>query len=214
MQLPPSPFLYLVTPDFTDYSEQWVDLIRKAVFGGVRLVQIRAKNASSQAILKGSRAIHPFLKEHNVPMIINDRVDIAYTLGAEGVHLGQSDLKVSEARAMLGEKAIIGLSLENEEQVSGIEGADYVAISPLFYTQTKKDIATPWGIEGIKLLRKKTAKPIVVIGGIQLPHIPSILNAGADGIAVISAIANQDNPREAAQRFVVTMEQLKRKDAE
>ena len=197
------PFLYFVTPEISEDLYTWIHLVKEAVLGGASFVQIRDKTNSARRVIEAAKGLQPFLKEQKAYLMINDRVDIAHAVQADGVHLGQSDLRISEARALLGPSPLIGLSLENMEQLEGAKGADYVAASPLFHTATKEDIATPWGLEGLKRLRASTSLPLVVIGGIKPSHVQEILNTGVQGIAVISAIASHPDPREAARNFAL-----------
>src|SRR5690606_23416973 len=127
------PFLYFVTPEIDDNIEKWESTIKEAVLGGVKMVQIRDKSAAAKEIILAAKRLHPFLKKFNVPLLINDRVDIAHAIACDSVHLGQSDLEVSQARAILGRKAIIGLSVETMEQAlkAKTEEVDYLAASPV-----------------------------------------------------------------------------------
>lgn len=192
--------LYFVTPAIGDDLDRWEQLIKEAVLGGVTVVQIRDKCCTARRMIEAARRIHPFLKERGIPLLVNDRADIACVLGLEGVHLGQSDLSVAEARLLLGQRAIIGVSLENREQMKTAEGADYIAASPVLPSKTKIT-QSAWGLDGLKSLRKESALPLVAIGGIQESNVRTILELGVDGIAVISAIASAPNPREAAARL-------------
>lgn len=201
MQIGLNPFLYYVTPSIGKDVVHWLTLAKEAVLGGASVVQIRDKENSVRTIVAAATALQPFLNAHKAALIINDHVDIAHAVGADGVHLGLSDLSVDEARNILGPDAIIGLSLEELSHLPLANGADYVAASPLFPTRTKKDAAPPWGLEGLSTLRKATTLPIVVIGGIQAHHIPKILHCGANGIAVVSAIAEAICPRQAAREL-------------
>ncbi len=127
-----------------------------------------------------------FLKPLGIPLIINDRVDVAHAINADGVHLGQSDLKVSEARAILGQKVIIGLSVETIEEVmvAADEDVDYLAASPVFLTKTKSDYERPWGLHGLQHLCSISRHPIVAIGGIDETKVEKVLECGVEGVAV------------------------------
>ncbi len=136
-------------------------------------------------------------------MIINDRVDVALASGADGVHLGQRDLPVREARRLLGRDAIIGLSVETPAQALDAESldVDYLGVSPIFSTPTKPDAGAPWGLEGLRSLRARTRRVLVAIGGIDASNAESVLAAGADGLAVVSAICASADPEAAARRL-------------
>jgi len=197
------PSLYLVLdPGFTR-KRSVQDVLREAVEGGVTLVQIREKNCSQQEFLDLAIQVAPLLKAYGIPLIINDRLDVAVRVGAEGVHLGQSDIHWSEARRLLGPQAIIGLSVESEAQEAEAEGAavDYLGVSSLFPTETKKDIRKVWGLEGLKTLRRSSSHRLVGIGGIDLENAASALHAGADGLALVSAITSASSIRLSTQSF-------------
>ena len=192
--------LYFVTPPISEDLDSWEHLIKEAVWGGVTVVQIRDKCCSTKKMSEAAQRIHPFLKERGVPLLVNDRADIAYVLALDGVHLGQSDLSVGKARLLLGPQAIIGISLENREQIKTTEGADYIAASPVLPSKTKITLSV-WGLEGLKTLRKEISSPLIAIGGIHETNLLNILEIGVDGVAVVSAIANSPNPRVAAARL-------------
>ncbi len=195
------PCLYFVTPEIGSDSSAWVHLIKEAVFGGVKMVQVRDKRSSSKKLIEVVGLLQPFLKRHSVPLIINDRVDIALILKADGVHIGQNDFSVNDARALIGPKGIVGLSVETLDQAAQAAGADYLAASPIFATPTKRDTEKPWGLAGLKLLRALSGLPIIAIGGIKHHNVREVLQAGANGIAVVSAIAAATCPRMAAARL-------------
>jgi thiamine-phosphate pyrophosphorylase len=207
MFIPSHPKLYFVSPEIGEDIEKWITLIQQAVLGGVEIVQIRDKRGSAQKIIAAARRISPFLKKHGVPLLINDRVDIAHAVGADGVHLGQSDLKVSEARSIMGPDSIIGLSVETIDQAiaANKESVHYLAASPVFHTNTKSDCNNPWGLLGIKQLVAISNHPIIAIGGIDLNNAEDLLECGACGIAIVSAISKALCPKTAAQKFIEVM---------
>ncbi len=190
------PTLYFVTPEIGCEK-----LVREAVLGGVTMVQLRDKKASSQEMIAFGLKIRDFLKERKVPLVINDRLDVALELDAEGLHIGQEDLSIEKARDLLGPEKIIGLSLENLEQFENSDGADYLAASPIFPSKTK-ETASWWGLEQVAVLRKKTTLPLVTIGGIEMQHLQPIRQIGVDGVAVVSLIADAKNPQIAAREIL------------
>ena len=198
------PILYLVTPEIGNDLESWVKIVTEAVKGGVRMVQVRDKSSSNEKIIAAIQRIQPPLKEAQIPLLINDRVDVALEVQADGVHLGQSDLAVSEARSLLGPAAIIGLSVETMDQalIAEKEAVNYVAASPLFSSFTKLDCNAPWGLEGLKRLCSLSSHPVMVIGGINKNNIASILEYPISGIAVISAIASAPCPQTATKGLI------------
>lgn len=199
--------LYLVTNRKTLELEDFFNIIRASIDGGVRIVQLREKDSSTREMITIGKKLLSVLKPLGIPLIINDRVDVAHAVGADGIHLGQSDLKVGEARAILGEKAIIGLSVESLEQatVAIEEDVDYLAASPIFHTKTKTDCAKPWGLDGLKQLCAISKHPVIAIGGIDETNAKQIIECGAAGVAVVSAIFNASCPKSAALKILNRM---------
>jgi thiamine-phosphate pyrophosphorylase len=192
--------LYLVTQ--CDTSNVF-SAVKAAVEGGVRIVQLREKEKTTRQIIEIGKKLQKLLKPYRVPLIINDRVDIAKVIQADGVHLGQSDLSVAEARSILGPNALIGLSVETTEQVLEAQNfeVDYLAASPVFSTTTKTDHASPWGLENLKLICNESPHPIVAIGGINESNAREVLDCGVTGLCLISAIFNAPCPNTAAAQF-------------
>lgn len=192
--------LYLVTHREMHSLENFFSIIHQAINGGVKIVQLREKETPVQEIIALGKSLHAFLKPLGIPLIINDRVDVALAVNAEGVHLGQSDACVAEARRLLGRQAIIGLSVESMEQAIAAEeeDVDYLAASPVFSTQTKSDCEAPWGLDGLKRLCSTSRHPIIAIGGINETNAAEIIECGAAGVAVVSAIFNAPCPKSAA----------------
>lgn len=166
------------------------DVVAAAVDGGVTLVQLREKTLDIVAFAELGRAIKELLQPLGVPLIINDSVEVAAAVGADGLHVGQGDLPTEAARALLGPNATIGLSITAIEQMrkADVRFADYLGVGPIFASPTKPDAAAPLGLEGLALARTMTALPIVAIGGISAENATQTMAAGANGIAVVSAI--------------------------
>ncbi len=192
--------LYLVTDRSLSRGRTTVDVVREAVAGGATCVQLREKQASTRDFLEEARALSALLRAQRVPFLINDRVDIALAVGADGVHLGQQDMPIADARRLGPPSWIIGVSAESVEDAirAEKEGADYIGVSPVFSTPTKTDTARPLGLEGLRAMRADVRIPLVAIGGIHLHNAREVIRAGADGLAVVSAIVSDDSPREAA----------------
>lgn len=192
--------VYLVTADNLSSPGALEEVVREAVRGGVGLVQLREKNSATRDFVARAVRLRKILQPLNIPLLINDRIDVALAAGAAGVHLGQDDMPVGLARRILGKEAIIGLSLENISQLSEAEllAVDYYGVSPIFPTPTKTDTRGAWGLEGLAQLRSKTGRPLIAIGGINLANVQQIIEAGADGVAVVSAICSAANPFAAA----------------
>lgn len=193
--------LYLVTDQALSRGRSLLEVVSEAVYGGVTCVQVRAKNDSTRDFIEQARSIQPFLKENSVPLIINDRLDVAQAVGADGVHLGQSDMPIEMARAIVGPETLIGISAECLAHAVNAEkaGADYIGAGAIFATPTKTDIASPMGLAGLQQICETVKLPVVAIGGINATNTADVIRAGADGIAVVSAIVSADDCRKAAQ---------------
>lgn len=192
--------LYLVTDRTLSRDRSSEEIVSAAVRGGVTCVQLREKHCSTREFIREARSLQPLLHRLKIPLIINDRLDVALAIAADGIHLGQSDMHISDARRLVGKKMIIGISAENFDDaiVAEQEGADYIGISPVFATETKTDTAAPLGLEGIRRIRRAVGIPLVGIGGINFSNAREIISAGADGVAVVSAIIAADCPETAA----------------
>ncbi|PIE59659.1 MAG: thiamine phosphate synthase [Desulfobulbus propionicus] len=200
--------LYLVTDRELSRGRSLYEIVLEAIEGGVTCVQLREKHCSTREFLEQAHTLRPLLEKHQIPLIINDRIDIALAVNADGIHLGQKDMPLHLARTIAPEM-IIGISAENTDDaiMAEREGADYIGISPVFATPTKTDTSTPLGLEGIAAIRKKVSLPIVGIGGINADNASQVIKAGADGIAVVSAIVSADSPRKAANRLLSLVQQ-------
>lgn len=185
-------------------TEHLCDIVEKAVSGGVTMVQLREKTADTHTFLERAFALKRLLQSTDVPLIINDRVDIALAVDADGVHLGQSDMPVAIARQLLGPDKIIGLSVENFEQIKEANQLDiqYIGISPIFATPTKTDTQTPFGLEGARQAVALSTHPTIGIGGINASNIAAVRATGLDGVAVVSAIMCAPDPKKAAQELL------------
>jgi len=195
------PSLYLVVGRSFACGRELPELVLEAVAGGVTMVQLREKKADFREFLEVAQVLKRMLAHMGVPLIINDSVEVAQRVGADGVHLGQSDLPLAEARRILGPTAWIGLSVETREQALRAETleADYLGVSPVFASASKTDTGTPWGLDGVSWLRAHSRHVLVGIGGITLNNAGSVLRAGAHGVAVISAICSAPSPCSAAK---------------
>ena len=192
--------LYLVTDRRLSLGRSTVEVVAAAVSGGVTCVQLREKHCSTREFLEEARRVRELLAGTGVPLIINDRLDVALAVAADGVHLGQNDLPVADARRLVGERLVIGVSAESVADAirAEAEGADYIGVSPVFTTPTKMDTAPPLGLEGLREIRRAVRLPLVAIGSIRHDNAAEVLRAGADGLAVVSAIVSAPCPRTAA----------------
>ena len=192
--------LYLVTDRTLSLGRSTVEVVRAAIRGGVSCVQLREKGCSTREFMDEARLLKALLAGTGVPLFINDRLDVALAVGADGVHLGQNDLPIADARRLVGNRMIIGISAESVADAirAEAEGADYIGASPVFTTPTKTDTAPPLGLDGLRAIRRAVQLPLVAIGGINADNAAQVLRAGADGLAVVSAIVSAPCPRTAA----------------
>lgn len=195
--------LYLVTGRRIAGARPIEDVVGAAARGGVTVVQLREKECGTREFVELARRLKALLVPFDVPLMINDRVDVALAVGADGVHIGQSDINFRDARALLGPQAAIGLSVETTEQAQEAESLDaaYLGVSPVFATPTKTDTAPAWGLAGLGRLRTASRHVMVAIGGITLENAADVLKAGADGVAVVSAICGAADPESAAREL-------------
>lgn len=199
--------LYLVTDRGLSRGRSTVDIVRAAVAGGVTCVQLREKSCGTREFVDETRAVRALLAGTGVPLIVNDRIDVALAVGADGVHLGQTDMRIADARRLTGPGMLIGISAECLEDAvrAQAEGADYIGVSPVFSTPTKTDTAPPLGLAGIAAIRAAVGLPLVGIGGIGPANAAAVIRAGCDGIAVVSAIVSAADPRKAAAELKTTI---------
>ncbi len=193
--------LYLVTDRASSLGRSHLEVIEAAVAGGVTIVQLREKEAATRVFYEEGLEIRDFLRSRGIPLIVNDRIDVALALDADGVHLGQEDVPLSVARRILGAGRLIGVSVFTPEEAREAErdGADYLGLSPVFLTGTKPDLTRQLGLEGIPPIRRSVEIPLVGIGGIDPSNAYRAVRAGLDGVAVVSAICSQREPKAAAR---------------
>ena len=195
--------LYLVTDRGLARGRTTLEIIKAAVCGGTTIVQLREKDCSTRDFIEQALTVKKFLKARGVPLLINDRVDVAQAIAADGVHLGQTDMPLEIAKKILGDSMIIGISAESLEDAIEAErgGADYLGISPIYATPTKTDTASPLGLKGLREIRNAVKLPLVGIGGLNKDNAAEVIRHGADGVAVVSAIVAADDPAAAAEEL-------------
>ena len=196
MKAQPDYSIYLVTDDGCLQGRALIDCVREALEGGVTLVQYRAKTASSAEMYAEALQLKVLCDSFNVPLIINDRLDIAMAVGAAGVHLGQDDLPCAVARKLLGEDYLIGVSAHNPAEAKAAlqSGADYLGCGAVFGTATKADVEK-LGTDGLAAICKAKGLPVVGIGGVTADNYREVRAAGADGAAIVSGILAQPDIR-------------------
>jgi len=191
--------LHLVTDRTLSLGRDLLDIVAAAVQGGVTVVQLREKECETREFIELGRAVAGRLEPTKVPLLINDRVDVALVVQADGVHIGQSDMPYADARRLLGPDAVIGLSVESLDHAREADqlDVDYLGLSPVFVTPTKGELVRQLGLDGVRSIRGCSRHRLVAIGGIHHDNITSVLAAGADGIAVVSAICSAPDPLQA-----------------
>ncbi len=201
--------IYFVTDQKACLGKPLESIVADAVKAGVSCVQLREKAIATRLFIEKAMALKVMLKPAKIPLIINDRVDVALAAKVDGVHLGQSDMPCETARQLMGPKAIIGLSVETWEDVENAQDlcVDYLGVSPVFATPTKTDTKVPWGLEGLEKIRSYSRHPLTAIGGLNSSNTKKVIKAGADAIAVVSAICSTDSPFDAAKELISIFEQ-------
>ena len=195
--------LYLVLDPDLCRPLGMVETARLAVAGGVTMVQLRDKDASSAQMIATGRALKAALNGTGVPLTVNDDVEAAIAIGADGLHIGQDDMDAQTARRMIGPDMILGLSVETEALAAAVDPAvvDYIGAGPVFATATKPGHKPPVGMEGLARLVAAIPLPAVAIGGLKTSHVEEVLKSGARGLAVVSAICGQPDPQAAARQL-------------
>ena len=195
--------LYLVTDRGLARGRSTLEIVTAAVNGGATVVQLREKECSTLEFIEQALSIKAFLITRKIPLIINDRVDVAQAVEADGVHLGQTDMPLETAKGIVGDTMIIGISAECLADAIAAEkgGADYLGVSPIYVTPTKTDTAPALGLEGLREIRRAVRLPLVGIGGLNSENAAEVIHNGADGVAVVSAIVAADDPETAAREL-------------
>ncbi|MFO1184372.1 MAG: thiamine phosphate synthase [Bauldia sp.] len=204
--------LYLLTDRRLSGPRGIAATVAAAVAGGATLVQLRDREATTRDLVAAARELKALLAPLGIPLIVNDRVDVALAADADGVHVGQSDMAVADARRLIGEGRILGLSITAPADLDGadLSGVDYLGVGPIYATATKGDAALPMGLAGLRAVAARTRLPIVAIGGLDAGNAADVVRAGAAGVAVVSAIAAAPDPRAAAAAIRAAVEAARR----
>jgi thiamine-phosphate pyrophosphorylase len=199
--------LYLVTDRTQTYGRPLIEVVEAALRGGVDAVQLREKDLPAQELVALARGILPLCRQHGARLLINDRIDLALAVGADGVHLPAASFTSADARRILGDNLLIGVSthsiIEVEEAQRG--GADFAVLGPIYATPSKAVYGEPLGLEALAQATRRTTIPVIAIGGIDVSRIPEVRQGGAAGVAVVRAICGAPSPREAAARLRALM---------
>ncbi|MET0389640.1 MAG: thiamine phosphate synthase [Polyangiales bacterium] len=195
--------VYLVTDPRLSGARGVVEVVRAAIAGGVTLVQLRDPEAKTGPLVELARALVALLRPAGIPLIINDRVDVALAADADGVHVGQRDMTPADVRALIGPRPIVGQSVTSLAQLATVprDHVDYLGVGPIFATQTKPDASTPIGPAGLAAISAQSDWPIVAIGGLGPSNAAEAIRAGADGVAVVSAICAHPQPELATREL-------------
>ena len=195
--------LYLVLDPELCADIGMVETARAAVAGGVTMIQLRDKQAGTARMIETGQALQMALAGTGARLIINDDVEAAIALGADGLHIGQDDMTAAVARTRIGKAMILGLSVETETLAAAVDPGvvDYVGVGPVFATSTKADHKQPIGFDGLARIVDLAPVPAVAIGGLKRVHVADVLAAGAKGLAVVSAICGQPDPQSASRDF-------------
>ena len=195
--------LYLVVGSGDTRGRPLCDVVLAAVEGGVTAVQLRCKDHSARDFVQEARTLAAELRPRGIPLIVNDRVDVALAIGADGVHVGQDDLAAADVRRIVGDDLLVGVSVTNLAEAFALDPAivDYAGVGPVFATPTKPDAAPPLGLGGTRAICDVLSAPAVAIGGIGLTNAADVLATGVAGIAVVSAICGADSPRAGAAQL-------------
>ena len=204
-------FYLVLDPDLCS-NLGMVETARAAVAGGATIVQLRDKHAGTSAMIETGRALRRAFAGTGALLIVNDDVEAAIAIGADGLHIGQDDMDALTARALIGPDMILGLSVETETLAAAIDPAlvDYAGIGPVFATPTKPDHKQPIGFDGLARLIKTCRVPAVAIGGLKAAHVRDVFSAGAHGLAVVSAICGTPDPQAAAIDIAEAIKKVRR----
>lgn len=204
--------VYLVTDTRLSGPRGVAAVAAAAARGGVTIVQLRDPDATTRELIAAAGALQAALAPHGVPLVINDRVDVALAVGADGVHLGDRDMPAETARRLLGPGRIVGVTVHDAAEARAVDTAiaDYAGIGPVFATTTKAEARPAIGVDGFRALRRLVPLPVVGIGGIDAARTAAVIAAGADGVAVVSAICAAPDPEAAARAIAAAVAEGRR----
>ena len=196
--------VYFVTDRNLSKGRPIEDIVAAAAQGGATIIQLREKACSTREFIDIGNRVKDILAPYNVPLIINDRLDVALAIDADGIHVGQSDMPCNIARKYLGPDKIIGLSVESIQDARDAEAldVDYLGVSPIYFTPTKTDFKRELGLDGLHEIKSFSRFPLVGIGGLNATNAGDVIKNGGDGVAVVSAICSADNPEAATRELV------------
>lgn len=197
--------LYAITGEEFHKGRSLIEVMEEAINGGVDIIQLRDKKSSKKIVLEKARALKKLADKYDIPLIVNDHIDVALAVDANGIHLGQDDLPLVEARKIVGYNKIIGISTHhiNEAREAEKNGADYIGVGPIFPTKSKEDVVDPVTTNYVEQVAEEISIPFVAIGGIKLHNVDLVLQAGAKRICAISEIVGSQNVKATCQQFMM-----------
>jgi thiamine-phosphate pyrophosphorylase len=200
--------LYVITDAKLSRGRSHLEVAQAAIEGGASIIQFREKEMTTRELVETARSLKELTSQKGVPFIVNDRLDVALAVEADGVHVGQEDMPADMARQLIGPHKILGVSASTVEEALQAEkdGADYVSASPVFTTPTKPDTPPPTGLEGLRAIVEAVNLPVIAIGGINEKNAAEVMEAGAQGVAVISAVVSAPDIAAAARHLRETLE--------
>ncbi|WP_332691089.1 thiamine phosphate synthase [Halalkalibacter lacteus] len=195
--------LYAITGEEFHQGRELIEVMEAAILGGVDIIQLRDKTSSKREVLRKAKALRELTEKHDVTFIVNDYIDVALAVDADGIHLGQDDLPLADARNILGQDKIIGISTHHIDEAREAEasGADYIGVGPIFHTNSKVDVVDPVTTEYIQQVAAEITIPFVAIGGIKLHNVDQVLEAGATRICMISEIVGAEDIKGVCEQF-------------
>ncbi|MGL5582906.1 MAG: thiamine phosphate synthase [Cetobacterium sp.] len=195
--------VYAITDSKSGKNKKFLEYCEDLLKGGAKIIQYREKKRDLKLLLEEAKALRELTLKYNATFIVNDYLDIALLSEADGIHIGQDDLPIKDVRKILGENKIIGISTHNpqEAQQAIIDGADYIGVGPIFYTETKEDVCAPVTLEYLDFVNKNIKLPYVAIGGIKENNIDKVLAMGAKSICLVSELVGADNTLETTKRI-------------
>lgn len=195
--------VYAITDSKSGKNKKFLEYCEDLLKGGAKIIQYREKKRDLKLLLEEAKALRELTLKYNATFIVNDYLDIALLSEADGIHIGQDDLPIKDVRKILGENKIIGISTHNpqEAQQAIIDGADYIGVGPIFYTETKEDVCAPVTLEYLDFVNKNIKLPYVAIGGIKENNIDKVLEMGAKSICLVSELVGADNTLETTKRI-------------
>ncbi len=201
--------LYVITDKTLSQGRSHLDIMRASLAGGATMIQLREKEATSLAFYQEAMQLLPVCRQYQVPLIINDRVDIALAVDADGVHVGQDDLPADVVRRIIGPDKILGVSASTVDEAlqAQRDGAQYIGVGAVYGTATKADAGAAIGVERLKDIAAAVSIPVVAIGGIQTHNISAVIQTGVQGVAVISAVVSQPDVEEATRKLLELVRQ-------